>query len=37
MNLKVLKENEDFIQSEVKKKGIKITFYYLKSLCDEMN
>lgn len=30
MNLKVLKENEDFIQSEVKKRDIKITFLLFK-------
>lgn len=37
MNLKDLKENDDFIKSEVKKRDLKITTYYLKSLRYEMN
>lgn len=35
MNLKDLKENHDFIHREVKKGNLKITLFYLKSLCDE--
>lgn len=35
MNLKELKENHDFIHREVKKGNLKITLFYLKSLCDE--
>jgi Bacillus/Clostridium GerA spore germination protein len=35
MQLKDLKENDDFIQREVKKENLKITLYYFKSLCDE--
>ncbi|WP_078382492.1 spore germination protein [Sutcliffiella halmapala] len=35
MNLKNLKENDDFIEREVKKESFNITLYYFKSLCDE--
>lgn len=35
MKLKELKENDDFLQREVKKGSFKITLYYFQSLCDE--
>lgn len=34
MNLKDLKENDDFITREVKNGSLKITLYYLTSICD---
>ncbi|MED1564206.1 hypothetical protein AJ85_11760 [Alkalihalobacillus alcalophilus ATCC 27647 = CGMCC 1.3604] len=35
MKLEDLSKNDDFIQREVRKERLEITFYYFKSLCDE--